>query len=344
MSDYISHEDMMSIPAREVSDSSTLAASPVVSVIVMTYNHEKYIAQAIEGVITQQCSFPIELLLGEDCSTDRTRDICLEYQRRYPHLIRLITAETNVGMNKNYFRLHARARGRYLAFCEGDDYWCDAYKLEKQVRMLESHHGMNVCFSRTGNGTGDRGNVITLWFRNRKAVCYKFEDLISRRVGFNLCTLCIKREALSMIPKFVEEGAMTDWPLFALALMDGYAGYIPERLGVYRLHPTGAWQSATVEYRYEGVKAMNRLLRKHLGPRYYRCFDTLLARSYCHCMERSCAESGRYGFSAVVSTLNRCPVPVWRAGRSLIAFLLHVGFPKVYAGLLATNIFKRGLP
>src|ERR1039457_4692907 len=122
MSDYISHEDMMSIPAREVSDSSQLASNPIVSVIMMTYNHEPYIAQAIEGVVMQQCSFPIELLLGEDCSTDRTRDICLEFQQRYPKLIRLITSENNVGMHKNTFRLLGRSKGRHVAICEGDDY------------------------------------------------------------------------------------------------------------------------------------------------------------------------------------------------------------------------------
>ena len=116
MSDYISHEDMMSIPARELSDPSNIAAEPVVSVIMMTYNHEPYIAQAIEGVITQQCDFPIELLIGEDCSTDRTRDICFEYQQRYPELIRLLIAETNVGMHKNMFRLLGRSKGRYIAF------------------------------------------------------------------------------------------------------------------------------------------------------------------------------------------------------------------------------------
>src|ERR1039457_6833113 len=145
MSDYISHGDMMSIPAREVSDPSQLAANPVVSVIMMTYNHEPYIAQAIEGVVMQQCKFSIELLIGEDCSTDRTRNICLEYQRRHPQLIRLVTSETNVGMHKNMFRIYCRSKGRYIAICEGDDYWCHECKLEKQVTFLETNPDHTLC-------------------------------------------------------------------------------------------------------------------------------------------------------------------------------------------------------
>lgn len=341
MSDYLSHEYMMSIPAREISDSSQLAANPVVSVVMITYNHEKYVAQAIEGVIMQRCDFPIELLIGEDCSTDGTRAICAAYQVRYPQIIRFITADHNVGMHKNAFRLFGRARGRYLAFCEGDDYWCDDHKLLKQVQMLEGHGGMKLCFSRVGICRENQGNLIAEWSPRKEAVRYEVEDFISGRVTASTCTVCIRREIVSRLPRFFEEGAMGDWTLWVLALVDGYGGYIPERLGVYRLHPTGVWQSATAEKRYEGFKAINRLLRDHLGSKYYSCFDTSLAKTYFVCAEKSCMESGRYGFSAVVSALSRCPVPFWLSGRTLVAFLISVGFPKIYAAMLQANMIKR---
>jgi glycosyltransferase involved in cell wall biosynthesis len=344
MSDYISHDEMLSIPAREVSESSKLAANPVVSVIMVTYNHETYIAQAIQGVVMQQCNFPIELLIGDDCSTDRTRAICQEYQRRYPQSIRVITADHNVGAYKNWLRICVRARGRYVAFCDGDDYWCDDYKLEKQVRMLDTHPGLNLCFSRAGICHGNCEKVVTEWHPRKEKQRYSLQDLISKRVTAITCTVCLKREVFSRLPRFIEGGAIGDWPLFILALADGNAGYIPGRLAVYRLHPNGVSQSATAEKRYGGFKAMNRLLRIHIGTRYYRCFDTSLARAYCGYAERTCVESGRYGFSAVMSSLSRCPVPPWRAGRTLIAFLMHVGLPKIYARLLAANVIKRMQP
>ena len=341
MSDYISHEDMMNIPATEVCDTSKLASNPVVSVIMMAYNHETYIAQAIEGVVRQQCNFPIELLIGEDCSTDRTRGICVEYQKRYPKLIRLITAETNVGMHKNTFRLLGRSKGRYVAICEGDDYWCDKRKLEKQVRMLDSHPGMNLCFSRVGVCQGHSEKVITEWYPRREKQCYALEDFISGRVTGVTCTVCFNREVVSTLPSFIEAGAMTDWPLLVLALVTGYAGYIPEMLAVYRMHPNGAWSSATPERRYDGFKTINRLLRMHLGTKYYGCFDTSLAKAYCIYAEKSCVEGGKYGLFAAMTALNQCPVSPWRAGRTLVAFLIHIGLPRIYAGLLAAKVIRR---
>lgn len=344
MSNYISHEDMMSIPAREVSDLSKLTDNPVVSVVMTAYNHDKYIAQAIEGVVMQRCDFPIELLIGEDCSTDRTREICQQYQHRYPQNIRLITSDHNVGAAKNWLRICARAHGRYVALCDGDDYWCDERKLEKQVQMLDNHPGMNLCFSRVGIWRENVNKVVTEWYPKGEKPRYPLEDFIANQVVAITCTVCLKRDVFSKLPRLIVDGAMGDWPLFVLALVGGYAGYISEPLAVYRVHPNGVWQSANAEKRYEGFKAMNRLLRFHLGRKYDKYFDTSLAKAYCQYAEKSCVGSGTYGFFAVVTALKQSPVPLWRAGPTLVAFLAHVGFPQIYARLLATNVIKRMQP
>ena len=120
----------------------------LLSVVTITYNHEPFIAKTIEGVLMQQVIFPIELILAEDCSTDGTRDICRRYAEQYPELIRLITSESNVGAVANERRAMLAARGKYIAFCEGDDYWTDPLKLQKQVGFLESHPDYSVTFHR----------------------------------------------------------------------------------------------------------------------------------------------------------------------------------------------------
>ena len=97
--------------------------NPLVSVVMVTYNHEPYIAQAIEGVVSQETDFPIELIIGEDCSRDRTREIVLDFQRRYPEIIRVLASKKNAGGLPNARRTALAARGRYMAFCEGDDWW-----------------------------------------------------------------------------------------------------------------------------------------------------------------------------------------------------------------------------
>lgn len=129
----------------EISDPSALPEDPLVSVNMLAYRHEKFIAEAIEGVIAQQCDFPIELIIGEDCSPDRTGDIVRDYQRRYPHLIRILTAQKNVGMHANSARCFEASRGPYIAYCEGDDYWHHPRKLQMQVDLMEADPAMSVC-------------------------------------------------------------------------------------------------------------------------------------------------------------------------------------------------------
>ena len=111
--------------------------TPLLSIVTITYNHEPFIAKTIEGVLMQQVKFPIELIIAEDCSTDGTRAICQRYAAQYPALIRLITSESNVGAIANERRDMRAARGKYIAFCEGADYWTDPLKLHKQVDFLE---------------------------------------------------------------------------------------------------------------------------------------------------------------------------------------------------------------
>lgn len=135
------------IPWYEISDPVVLEKNPVVSVKMITYNHRPYVANAIEGVLRQQSSYPFELVIGEDCSTDGTRDIVLHYQKEYPTHVRVITSDSNVGMVRNGFRTEWACRGKYIAWCEGDDYWHHPLKLQKQVDYLESHPEVGLVHS-----------------------------------------------------------------------------------------------------------------------------------------------------------------------------------------------------
>ena len=112
---------------------------PLISVGMITFNHAPYIARAIEGVVKQSTGVSFELVIGEDCSTDGTRDLVIEYQKKYRDIIRVVTSETNVGMRNNAMRTIMACRGKYIAFCEGDDYWHRSDKLQKQIAYLETH-------------------------------------------------------------------------------------------------------------------------------------------------------------------------------------------------------------
>lgn len=139
--------DPMDIPCVETSDAEKLCKHPVASVHMITYNHEPYIRQAIEGVMMQKTDFEFELVIGEDCSQDKTREICFEYQKKHPDKIRLLWWHENVSrLGGNGRRTRAHCRGEFIATCEGDDYWIDPLKLQKQVDVMRKHPNVGFCF------------------------------------------------------------------------------------------------------------------------------------------------------------------------------------------------------
>ena len=139
--------DPKDIPCIETSDAERLCKHPVVSVHMITYNHEPYIRQAIEGVMLQKTDFEFELVIGEDCSQDKTREICFEYQKKYPDKIRVLWWHENVStFGGNSRRVTVHCRGEFIAFCEGDDYWIDSFKLQKQVDVMRKNPNVGLCF------------------------------------------------------------------------------------------------------------------------------------------------------------------------------------------------------
>ena len=122
---------------------------PLVSVCVTAYNHAPYIAQALESILAQRTSFGVEIVVGDDCSGDGTAEIVSHYVAQYPDRVRLITGERNVGMRANYRRVVEACRGEYVAMCDGDDFWCDEEKLQRQVEVLENDRGVGLCYSRS---------------------------------------------------------------------------------------------------------------------------------------------------------------------------------------------------
>lgn len=142
----------------------------VVSVLVITRNHENYINKALDSILSQQTKFRFEILVGDDASTDRTREIILDYSTRYPDIFRLFFHDENIGTTKNSYCLMTHARGKYLASCEGDDFWIDNDKLEQQVRILEENPEYIGC-----------AHKVRLVDREGKTLRYQYIDWISHR-------------------------------------------------------------------------------------------------------------------------------------------------------------------
>lgn len=121
--------------------------APLVSVSMICYNAENYIAQAIEGVLRQQTDFPIELVIGDDQSTDGTLKICADYAKKHPGIIRLLPPQANLGIGGNTARTMGSCTGKYIAVCDGDDIWTDPLKLKRQVEYLEQHPAYGAVYT-----------------------------------------------------------------------------------------------------------------------------------------------------------------------------------------------------
>ena len=121
--------------------------TPLVSVVVTTYNHEPYLAETLDAILAQRCDFGVEIILGEECSSDGTLLICRKYAEKYPAQIHIVASTENVGWRVNYRRCVEAARGKYLAFCDGDDYWCDEGRLVEQVALMEANPNIGLCYT-----------------------------------------------------------------------------------------------------------------------------------------------------------------------------------------------------
>ena len=179
----------------------------ILSVIMTTYNHERYIAEAIESVLRQQTSFGVEIVVGDDCSTDRTLAVVRDYERMYPDCIRVVTSSENVGWRKNYRRTIAAARGRYIALLDGDDYFTHRKKLQLQVDLLEQNPDVGMCYTRSERR--DESGGVTLYPETEDCPT-TFEAMLRRNPAEN-CTVVARRELVEQYYAEIRPDQHPEW-------------------------------------------------------------------------------------------------------------------------------------
>jgi glycosyltransferase involved in cell wall biosynthesis len=219
---------------------------------MITYNHEPYIRKAIECILTQKTNFPFELVIGEDCSTDGTRDIVFDYQKNHPDIIRVVTSEKNVGMKKNWCRVIMACRGDYIAYCEGDDYWQRDDKLQIQVDYLEAHPDCGLVYSDCDWYFAKSGHTIRNCLKSSgKDLLYSPQiiDIVTKKVDIRTCTVLARRELIDQIIEadahlhHSEKFKMSDIQLWAELSLIAKIHYINESLATYQILEESATQS-----------------------------------------------------------------------------------------------------
>lgn len=213
-----------------------MSEQPLVSVRTITYNHEKYITQCLESILMQRTNFPFEIVIGEDCSTDRTRGIVMEYEKKYPDKIRVITSEQNVGPARNTRRVQQACRGKYHAFCEGDDYWIDPLKLQKQVDLMEAHPDITLCFHNALIVNQDCFGA-RFFFTSTMKETLTFAEAC--HTGMPMPSVLARSEILATLPAWRSKVWCPDVVLRLWCAHHGNLGYLNQVISVYRRHPGG---------------------------------------------------------------------------------------------------------
>lgn len=186
---------------------------------MLTYNQENFIAQAIESVLMQQTDFRFELVIGEDCSTDKTRDIVKRYAKKYPQLIKLILHSKNVGLISNYVETYTQCTGKYVAICDGDDYWIDPLKLQKQVNFLVENEEYKIVFSNNYNlfPSGE----MSLSKKNSSKHSTSFDELIFDNYIASVTSLFYNEKLPNTMKKWILQFPYGDWPTYLFILRNG---------------------------------------------------------------------------------------------------------------------------
>jgi glycosyltransferase involved in cell wall biosynthesis len=261
---------------RERSDPAALPAAPLVSVKIITYQQSAYIAQALDSVLSQDAPFPYEICLGEDGSTDGTREICQDYLARHPDRIRLLLRDRNNPARRrcrepyihNSIATLRATRGKYVALLDGDDCWTSASKLRKQVECMEADDACSLCFHPV-----EVFDEATRQTRIQDVAELPLTaDRLLERNFVHSCSLCMRNGFPADLFTWLEKMPMTDWPLCIVSALRGTIRCLPEVMARYRINATSSWarQGMHREPTLRVFRQMFELLPRERRPALYR--------------------------------------------------------------------------
>lgn len=264
-------------------------ADPVVSVVVPTYQHAGFIEQCIAGILMQETTFPVEILIGEDESTDGTRAICQRLAAEHPERIRLFLRSRKDVIHimgrptgrANLLHLLGAAKGKYIALCEGDDHWIDPRKLQMQVEALEEDPKAMGCFTDAWN---EHDGERTAYLDGQYAAAPRTPTLDQRDMllgqGVPTCTFLFRQDQLEPIPTLLQRSAVADSLLYVHLTRNGHLRYLPRKTAVRLMHAGGLHALSGRLYRTRVKEQMWPLLDEMTQGRYREDIQGMFDRMY----------------------------------------------------------------
>lgn len=233
-----------------------------VSIVCNTYNHEKYIREALEGFLKQKTNFKFEVLIHDDASTDHTAEIIKEFEERYPEVIRPIYQSENQyskGINVTTTFQYPRAKGKYIAFCEGDDFWTDKRKLQKQYELMEKYPEVNMS-AHTVKAISNGEEKFRFAPSNVECI-FSIEEVIKGGGEFvSTNSLFYRKKMVEKIPEFYKYLGL-DYSLQIWGSLNGGMLFLPECMGAYRVATPGSWTVRVSQNRERYVDLKKRTIK-----------------------------------------------------------------------------------
>ncbi len=257
----------------------------MVSIIMLTYRHENFLKQAVEAVLNQKTNFDFELIVANDNSPDNTNTIMLEIIEQYPEAnIVYFKNDTNIGIMPNSKKALDLAKGKYLALCEGDDYWTTEHKLQRQVEFLEQNPDFAICFHNTRIEFFERDDTPYLLNENLERDVFTLDDLIGEDEIWFMATasVMIRHAAYGKTPDWLVKSKSGDIPMLILAARYGKIKYLPDVMAVYRKHSLG---TSLTDHKDDEAFLRNRIymydkLKNATDKKYNTLFERNIARYY----------------------------------------------------------------
>jgi glycosyltransferase involved in cell wall biosynthesis len=247
---------------------------PKVTVVVRAYNHEAHVSEALESVLMQRVDFPLDVLVGDDCSTDATREIIAGIQRRYPEIITTFFPDAPMGSRGGLLlkALLKRTTGEYVALLDADDFWIREDKLRRQVTVLDASMDCSICFHDTVAFYEDGRRPAWGFSADRQTDSVTIDDLLGARNIITTCSVLYRNRGVEEYPDWLWSVTCIDWALHILNGRCGDIAYLRECMGAYRIHEGGIWSRLT---RVEGLSEKLAMLSELLPSLPSRCLDQL---------------------------------------------------------------------
>lgn len=227
-------------------ETHTPPSNILVSIHCLVYNHEPYIRKCLEGFVMQKTDFRFEAIVHADASTDKSAAIIREYAEKFPDIIKPIYQAENQYSQKNGAigrAISAKTRGKYIALCEGDDYWTDPLKLQKQVDFLENHPDYSMTCT---DSIVQKGESVLNWKRYPKNCEIPFHDVLGKRGAWiYTASMLYRREYMSDYPDFARECHIGDYPTTIHLALKGKVYFFAEKMVTYRYMHQGSWSAST---------------------------------------------------------------------------------------------------